>query len=102
MPRGAGAFLGERGKEGVYIAEPGAPVVATALDAIQHRAEVQHLGLYEQPGSGGAAVLASVDCYGQAVVAQARRLEGQPGLQVTGVHQLQPTDVLRCVFGGWQ
>jgi hypothetical protein len=104
VPRAPGAaFQGEQGKGGVYIAEAGEGIQAEALEAIQHRAEVQHLALYEQGGgdSGGdaTAVLASVDCYGRAVLAQARRLEGQPGLHITGAHQLQPPDVLRCVGG---
>ncbi|EFN57285.1 hypothetical protein CHLNCDRAFT_143873 [Chlorella variabilis] len=92
VPRG-GAFAGERGKGGVYIAEAGAEVQAAPLGALQHQAEVQHLALHEQ--GDGQAVLASVDCYGRALLAQARRLEGQPGLHITGVHQLQPADVLR-------
>lgn len=92
VPR-AGAFAGERGKEGMYIAEAAGEVAAAPLDACQHRAEVQHLGLYED-GAGGT-VLASADCYGRAVVAQLRRLEGQAGLQVVGVQQLQPPDLLR-------
>lgn len=100
----AGAFSGERGKEGVHIAEAGPGVAAHALDPIHHRAEVQHLALHEQPGAGPGSptVLASVDCYGRAVLAEVRRGGGegggQPGggLHVTAVHQLQPTDVLRC------
>jgi hypothetical protein len=86
----------------VYIAEPGdAAVQAVPLEALQHQVEVQHLVLHEQ--GGGEAVLASVDCYGRAVLAQMRRhgdtddaTEGQPsGLHITSVHQLQPADVLR-------
>ena len=99
VPRAA-AFVGERGKEGVYIAEPGAGVQPAALEPVQLRAEVQHLALYEQGMGGTAAVLASVDCYGRAVLAQARRLEGQPGLHIMETHQLQPPDVLRCSPGG--
>lgn len=104
VPRapGSAGFPGEQGKGGVYIAEAGAGLQAAALEAIQHRAEVQHLALYEQGGGGSggssgdhSAVLASVDCYGRAVLAHARRAEGQPGLHITGVHQLQPLDVLR-------
>lgn len=95
VPRGAAGFAGERGKEGVHVPATAEPVSAAVMPAIQHRAEIQHLALHEQPGSGQA-VLASVDCYGRAVVAQARRLEGRPGLHVTGVHQLQPADLLRC------
>ncbi|PSC73203.1 hypothetical protein C2E20_3792 [Micractinium conductrix] len=107
-PHGAPTSLaGERGKEGVHIAEavPGA-LQAEALDAVQHRAEVQHLALFEEPccGAGSTAVLASVDCYGRAVLAHARRCggsgdgsikDGGGRLQITGVHQLQPTDLLR-------
>lgn len=93
-----GAFVGERGKEGVYIAGAGAPATLAPLDPCEHRAEVQDVRLQE--GGDGTAALASVDCYGRAVVAQLRRLEGQPGLQVVGAHALQPQDVLRCVGAG--
>ncbi|PRW57554.1 hypothetical protein C2E21_3392 [Chlorella sorokiniana] len=92
VPR-SGAFVGGRGKEGVFIAEQGAPATAAELPALQLRAEVQHLALAE--GGGGSAVLAAVDCYGRAVLAQARRGEGAAGLQVVAAHQLQPPDVLR-------
>ena len=92
VPR-AGAFVGERGKEGVYIAEQGAPATAAELPALQLRAEVQHLTLAE--GGEGPAVLAAVDCYGRAVLAQAWRREGEAGLQVVAAHQLQPPDLLR-------
>lgn len=94
LPRAA-AFTGERGKEGVYIAEAGVAATAAPLDAAQHRAEVQHVSLHEQDG-GGEAVLASVDCYGRALLARMRRQEGGQGLRVLGVHQLQPADLLRC------
>ena len=109
-PRMAGGVGGgfERGKGGVYIAGVGAGAALEALDCIQHRAEVQHVALQEQCGGGGpgAAVLASVDCYGRAVLAHARRhprddggdcgSDGDGGsLHFTGVEQLQPTDVLR-------
>lgn len=104
------AFAGEQGKEGVFIAEtvPGA-VHAEQLEALQHRAEVQHLALHED--GSGTAVLASVDCYGRAVLAHMRRLQGGSsgeggesggggsdpgGLHIAGVQQLQPTDLLRC------
>lgn len=97
VPR-AGAFVGGRGKEGVFIAEQGAPATAAELPALQLRAEVQHLALAEC--GDGTAALAAVDCYGRAVVAQARRGEGAAGLQVVAAHQLQPPDVLRC--GVWQ
>ena len=97
VPR-PGAFVGERGKEGVFIAEQGAPAAAAELPALQLRAEVQHLALAD--GGDGTAVLAAVDCYGRAVLAQARRGEGEPGLQVVAAHQLQPPDVLRCAAAG--
>ena len=107
MAGGGGGF--ERGKGGVYIAGVGAGATAEELDCIQHRAEVQHVALQEQcGGGGGAAVRASVDCYGRAVLAHAplhphcHEGEGDGGsdsdgggLQFMGVEQLQPTDVLR-------
>lgn len=96
VPR-SGAFVGERGKEGVFIAEQGEPATAAELPALQLRAEAQHLTLTE--GGDGTAVLAAVDCYGRAVVAQARRGEGAAGFQVVAAHQLQPPDVLRCGGG---
>lgn len=104
-PAGASAFSGGQGKEGVYIAEtaPGA-VAAAPLDAVQHRAEIQHLGLFEDTASR-TAVLASADCYGRAILAHAQRFgggegdagAGGSGLQITAVHQLQPPDLLRWV-----
>lgn len=92
VPR-SGAFVGERGKEGVYIAEQGAPATAAELPALQLRAEVQHLTLAE--GGDSPAVLAAVDCYGRAVLAQAWRRECEAGLQIVAAHQLQPPDLLR-------
>lgn len=110
-PAGASAFAGQQGKEGVFIAEraPGR-VTAAPLEALQQRAEVQSLALFQEGAAGGSngdagatAVLASVDCYGRAVLAHLRRLGGGDGcdaadgsgLQITAVQQLQPTDLLR-------
>eukprot|EP00887_Chlorella_sp_A99_P003556 scaffold7.g3556.t1 len=114
---GAAAFAGERGKEGAYIPTPGAGLAAQALPQIPHRAEVQDLRLWE--GGDGAAVLASVDCYGRAVLAHLRRGAwgdgggggggqgvtgegaggGQGGYELAELHQVQPTDLLR--EAGW-
>lgn len=110
-PAGAGTFAGQQGKEGVFIAERAQGAVAAApLDALQQRAEIQSLALFEDGvsdgdvgGAGGTAVLASVDCYGRAMLAHMRRRgcgDGSDGtdgggLQVTAMQQLQPTDLLR-------
>lgn len=110
-PPSGTAFAGERGKEGVYIPAHGKPLAAGPLEGLPHRAEVQELRLAEDPATPGAAVLASVDCYGRAVLAHMRRgygdggggggVEaenaegGDPAYQLAGLHQVQPPDLLR-------
>lgn len=110
-PACASGFAGQQGKEGVFIAERAQGAVpALPLAALQQRAEIQSLALFEDApnssgsgGAGGTAVLASVDCYGRAVLAHMRRFSGGDGsgeadgggLQVTALQQLQPTDLLR-------
>lgn len=69
-------------------------VSAEPLPQLAHRAEVQELRLFEG-GAGGAAVLASVDCYGRAVLAHCRRDAPEGPLQVAEVSSLQPQDPLR-------
>ena len=113
----SGGCAGERGKGGEFIFAPGAGVTARLLEGVPQRAEIQDLRLWEaEPGSsgGGAAILASVDCYGRAVLAHLRRVDGggdsaggggedegegdgsgSSCYQPAALHLLQPTDLLR-------
>ena len=77
------------------------PASVEPLPQLSHRAEIQDLQLFESASSGGGgegeAVLASVDCYGRALLAHCRRPGPGEALQVAEVMALQPQDPLRCV-----